>query len=94
MEVREMWTKCMKREAVQLLMLHKVNVGIQTLKQEMSEVLAKDSVFEQQLFEVTSQGRDLKNQVTFRLKEEFYPWFDPFFYIAPDHHSQIFRMYE
>jgi len=32
--------------------------------------------------------------VTFRLKDEYYSWFDPFQYVSPDQHSQIFQMYE
>lgn len=60
----------------------------------MVEIFAKDNVFEDALFEVTTQSRDMKNQVTFKLKEEYYGYFDPFQYVLPDQHSQIFQMYE
>ena len=50
----------------------------------MIEIYPKDEEFEKQLFEVSTQGRDIKNQVTFKLKDEFYPWFDPFQYISFD----------
>jgi hypothetical protein len=93
-EIKEMWGKCMQREAVHLLMLQKVNVNIQALKEDMVEIFVKDEIFEKQLFEVSSQGRDIKNQVTFKLKDSYYDWFDPFMYISPDAHSQIFRMYQ
>ena len=46
------------------------------------------------MFEVSEQGRDINNQVTFRLKPEYYPWFDPFQYGMPEQHSQIYQMYE
>ena len=29
----------------------------------------------------------MKNQVTFKLKEEYYGHFDPFQYVLPDQHS-------
>lgn len=60
----------------------------------MIEVVAKDDLFEEALFEVSTQSRDLKNQIKFKLKDEFYPWFDPFQYISPEHHSMIFQMYQ
>ena len=53
-EIKEMWSKAMKKEAVHLLLLNKVNVNIQTLKEKMVEIFAKDNVFEDALFEVTT----------------------------------------
>tara|TARA_B110000285_G_C14837253_1_gene473675 strand:- start:177 stop:326 length:150 start_codon:yes stop_codon:yes gene_type:complete len=49
-----MWSQAMKKEAVHLLLLNKVNVNIQTLKEKMVEIFAKDNVFEDALFEVTT----------------------------------------
>jgi hypothetical protein len=83
----------MRREAVHLLMLSKLNANIQSLKERGNE-LAQDRVFEEMLFEVSAQSRDIKNQVTFKLKDEFHGWFDPFYYLSFDDHSQIFQMYE
>lgn len=60
----------------------------------MIEIFPKDEEFEKQLFNVSTQSRDIKGQVTFRLKDEFHSWFDPFHYISFDQHSQIFQMYE
>ena len=60
----------------------------------MIETLAKDEHFEEALFEVSEQSRDMKNQLTFKLKEEFYGWFDPYQYILPNQHSLIYQMYE
>ena len=77
-----------------MLMLNKVNTPIADLKQCMVGALVKDEVFQDVLFEVSDQGRDINNQVTFKLKEAFYPWFDPFQYGSPDQHSQIYQMYE
>jgi len=51
----------MKKEAVHLLMLNKVNANIQVLKESSIELLAKDSTFEEALFEVSTQARDIKN---------------------------------
>jgi hypothetical protein len=93
-EIKKMWSKAMKKEAVHLLLLNKVGVNIQTLKEKMVEIFAKDNLFEDALFEVTTQSRDIKNQVTFKLKEEYYGYFDPYHYVLPDQHSQIFQMYE
>jgi hypothetical protein len=75
-------------------MLNKVNSSIQALKESMIEIFPKDEEFENQLFKVSTQSRDIKGQVTFRLKDEFHSWFDPFQYISFDQHSQIFQMYE
>lgn len=75
-------------------MLNKMNVGIQSLKQKMVEIFPKDDVFNEKLFEVSTQSRDMKNQVTFKLKEASYKVFDPFMYVQPDQNSEIFRMYE
>jgi len=50
----------------------------------MSEVFEKDETFEEMLFEISDQSRDIKNQVTFRLKENLYPMFDPYLYVVPD----------
>ena len=32
--------------------------------------------------------------MTFALKEEFYPWLDPFHYIHPENLSAIYKMYD
>lgn len=56
----------------------------------MSEIFEKDETFEETLFEISDQSRDIKNQVTFRLKEDLYPWFDPYFYVIPDQQSLIY----
>lgn len=81
---RKIWTQAVKKEAVHLLMLNRVNVSIQNLKKDMIEIFPKDEVFEDMLFEVSTQSRDIKNQVTFKLKDEYYCWFDPFLYISID----------
>lgn len=60
----------------------------------MSEIFEKDETFEEMLFEISDQSRDIKNQVTFRLKEGLYPWFDPYLYVSPDQQSLIYQMYE
>lgn len=56
----------------------------------MQEIFTKDEIFEEMLFEVSSQSRDIKNQVTFKLKDEYYGWFDPYYYVLPDQYSQVF----
>lgn len=81
-----MWSKVMKKEAVHVLMLNKINSNIQTIK-EGSGDLTSDKGFEDALFEISTTSRDIKNQVTFKLKDEFYGWFDPFNYICFDEHS-------
>lgn len=93
-EARALWKDAIKKEAVHLLMLNKVNTSIADLKQCMAGALVKDETFQDVLFEVSDQGRDINNQVTFKLKEQFFPWFDPFQYGVPDQHSQIYQMYE
>jgi len=50
----------------------------------MLELFKGDEIFENMLFEVSNQGRDMRNQVTFKLKDEYYPWLDPYQYIWPD----------
>ena len=60
----------------------------------MVEIFPKDDVFNEKLFEVSTQSRDMKNQVTFKLKDASYKVFDPFMYVQPDQNSEIFRMYE
>lgn len=84
----------MRNEAVHLLLLNKQNVGIEALKQAIGPILLQDEVFEQQLFQVSIQSRDIKNQVTFKLKDEFFPWLNPFHFINPSNHSAIYKMYE
>ena len=89
--IKGMWSNTMKKEAVHLLMLNKLNANIQVLKESQSiEILAKDQVFEDALFEVSTQARDIKNQVTFKLKDELYGWFDPFQYLTFADHAQVF----
>jgi len=51
----------LKREAVHLLLLNKYNSNIEILRESTLEVFAKDEVFEEQLFEVSSQSRDMRN---------------------------------
>ena len=87
--MKSTWAKALRKEAVHLLLLSKVNTGIQVLKGSMVEVFAKDEVYEEQLFEVSTQSRDMRNQVTFTLKDQYYPWLDPYHYILPDQQSQI-----
>ena len=92
--IESMWTKAVKREAAHLLLLNKVNTGIREIKETMSEMFRTDETFERMLFEVSDQQRDVKNQVTFRLKEENYKIFDPYLYTSPDRQSQIYQMYQ
>ena len=60
------------------MLLNKVNTSIEGLKESMVETLLKDEVFQNSLFEISVQSRDRNNQVTFKLKDEYYSWFDPF----------------
>jgi hypothetical protein len=60
------------------LLLNKVNTSIEGLKESIVETLIKDEVFQNSLFEISVQSRDKNNKVTFKLKDEYYPWFDPF----------------
>ena len=53
-EVRKLWAQAVKKEAVHLLLLNKVNVSIQSLKQDMIEIFPKDEIFEEMLFEVST----------------------------------------
>lgn len=93
-EIKKLWAQALKREAVHLLILNKVNTGIRQLKEQMSEIFEKDETFEEMLFEISDQSRDIKNQVTFRLKDNLYPMFDPYLYVVPDQQSLIYQMYE
>ena len=77
-----------------LLLLNKQNVGIEALKQATGPILSADEAFENQLFEVSTQSRDIKNQMTFKLKDKYYPWLNPFHFINPSNHSAIYKMYE
>ena len=84
----------MQSEAVHLLLLHKKNVGIDALKKATGPILEQDKLFEAKLFEVSTQSRDIKNQMTFALKDEYYPWLDPFHYVHPENLSAIYKMYD
>lgn len=52
--VTKIWKLAVKKEAVHLLLLNKVNSSIGVLKESMIEVLAKDEHFEEALFEVST----------------------------------------
>ena len=56
--------------------------------------MVKDEVFQDVLFEISDQSRDANNQVTFKVKEQYIKWFDPFQYVLPDQHSQCYQMYD
>ena len=49
-----MWMQSMKKEAVHVLMLNKVNANIKTLKEKMMAAISKDENFEKALFEVST----------------------------------------
>lgn len=49
-EIEEMWTKAVRREATHLLLLTKVNTGIREIKEKMSEMFQTDQIFEKMLF--------------------------------------------
>lgn len=49
----KLWRHAVKKEAVHLLLLNKVNTSIGVLKESMIEVLRKDEYFEEALFEVS-----------------------------------------
>ena len=53
-----MWKEALQKEAIHLLMLNKVNVNIQTLKENMMNILEDDPIYEDKLFEVTDQILD------------------------------------
>ena len=77
-EKKRIWENALKKEAVHLLLLNKFNVGIDKLRESMLELFKGDEVFESMLFDASDQGRDMRNQVTFKLKDDFYPWLDPY----------------
>lgn len=60
----------------------------------MSHLFVKDKVFEEQLFNVSTQSRDIRGQTTFKLKQEYLVWFDPMLYYNPEDHSEIYKSYE
>jgi hypothetical protein len=60
----------------------------------MSHVFINDKIFEAELFNVSTQSRDISGQITFRLKENYLSWFDPYLYYNPEDHSQVYKMYE
>lgn len=66
--LKNIWKHALKREAVHQLILNKVNTGIAEIKEQIPEIFDRDEVFEEMLFESSHQSRDIKNQVTFRLK--------------------------
>ena len=79
------------------MVLNKVNSSIQTVKQGMKQSnghLIEDKTFEAMLMEVSHQSRDISNQMTFRLKEQYYGHFDPFHYLSFDHNSSVYQMYD
>jgi len=69
-------------------------VPIQELKGTFEGRMKKDRDLEDALFRVSTQSRDQKNQMTFKVKEQCQQWFDPFSYMSFDKHSEIFKMYE
>lgn len=96
-KIFEMWKRAMKKEAVHQLVLNKVNSSIQTVKQGMKSSLGhlvEDKTFEAMLMEVSQQSRDISNQMTFRLKDQYYGHFDPFHYLSFDHNSAVYQMYD
>lgn len=60
-EVKTLWKDALKKEAVHLLMLNKVNTPIADLKKSMFGTLAKTKSFQDVLFEVSDQNRDINN---------------------------------
>lgn len=58
------------------------------------EILVKDGTLQDKLFEISEQSRGKGNQVTFKLKDEYFTWFDPFYFVQPDKQSQIQMMYD
>ena len=60
----------------------------------MCQIFISDIIFEQQLFKVSVQNRDIRGQTTFKLKEEYVCWFEPMLYYHPEAHSEIFKVYE
>ena len=93
-EANGIWQHVMEREAVNQLLLNKDNVNIQLLRAGMTKIIEKDQDFEIQLFNVSNQGRDAKNYVTFDLKQEYNSWFDPYSFLEPKKHSKIYQMFE
>tara|TARA_B110000285_G_C14559260_1_gene352737 strand:- start:55 stop:312 length:258 start_codon:yes stop_codon:yes gene_type:complete len=51
--IKDLWKQALRKEVVHLLMLNKVNVNIQTLKDNMIEILEDDPMFEETLFEMS-----------------------------------------
>ena len=52
-KIISLWKQALRKEAVHLLMLNKVNVNIQTLKEKIIDILEDDQMFEDTLFEMT-----------------------------------------
>jgi hypothetical protein len=57
----KIWKHALQKEAVHLLLLNKVNTSIGVLKESMTETLRKDEFFEEALFSVSEQSRDIRN---------------------------------
>lgn len=60
----------------------------------MSHIYLKDPIFEEELFGISTQGRDIRGQTTFKLKEEYLSWFDATIFYNPECHSDIYKTYE
>ena len=81
----------MLKEACHFLFVNKEFVPIEVLNK--MTILTADPVFEEQLFKVSEQRRDGRGMMTFKVKDEYVKFLDPFMYVNPSHHSNIFQMY-
>ena len=77
-----------------MLLLNKPNASIDDIKQQMADSLVKDGALQDQLFAVSDQGRGKMQMVTFKLKEQFLGWFDPFYFLAPEKQSAIYVSFQ
>lgn len=93
-KLKELWEKALAREAVHLLLLNKPRATIDEVKGQMAESLVKDGALQDQLFAVSDQARGRQHMVTFKLKEQYMNWFDPFYFLAPEKQSAIYVSFQ
>ena len=75
-------------------MANKPGAPIEALRSSMPDYLVKDENFQEKLFEISDQSRDKSNQITFKLKDQFIPWFEPFFQSGINTSQESFQMFD
>lgn len=62
------------------------------LKEESETIYSENEMFEDTVLEVADCSKDSTGKISFKIKEDYLQWFDPYFYLNPESQAKILEV--